>query len=160
MRRTTPLLYRPSSGIRGSSDTASAANQRFAVSIAADVRPPSRSAPSRSPHHGAPAIPGPAADPPRGARAAAVPVAVGAHSSPLHLLHAAVDLAPPLLHAAAAPPPRRRPHRTAAHAAAEPDPRRAGRFLHAAGSSPRRTSSAPPRHRLSRASQVRTIVPL
>jgi hypothetical protein len=51
MRRTTPLRYRPSSGIRGSSDTASAANQRFQVSIAADVRPPSRSAPSRSPRH-------------------------------------------------------------------------------------------------------------
>ncbi|KAG2630172.1 hypothetical protein PVAP13_3KG470501 [Panicum virgatum] len=37
----------------------------------------------------------PAADSPRAPRVAAVPIAVNAHSSQLHLLHTVVDLAPP-----------------------------------------------------------------
>ena len=72
----------------------------------------------------------PAVDSPCATHAAAVPVAVGARSS----------------RCTSTPSWTSRRHHL----------RRAGRFLHAAGSSPRRTSSTPPRRRPSRASQVRT----
>ncbi|RLM64464.1 exonuclease V, chloroplastic-like [Panicum miliaceum] len=68
-------------------------------------------------------------------------------STTLHLVHAAVRLAPPLIHDADLLTLPSASHR-----------RREGHFLHAAVSSPRRTSSAPPRRRPSRASQVGATV--
>ncbi|KAG2634604.1 hypothetical protein PVAP13_2NG174703 [Panicum virgatum] len=97
-----------------------------AIPASARRRSTTRGAGSRSPRrrpHRAPIHPC-RRFPTRGRR----PVAVGAHSSPLHLLHAAVGLAPPLLHAATAPPPRRgctsSTPPSASHRRTAPPPRR------------------------------------